>query len=845
MDIYEFRKKYNYDLSTPSMQQYLDAKFENIDNMLLFQMGDFFELFFEDAKKASNILGIALTKRGKVGEDDIPMCGVPVHALDGYLNKLLESGMNVAICEQLETPEEARKRGGYKAIVQREVTRIITSGTIIEENLLKANIPNYLASVVINKDKASVCYVDLSTSFIACTEVDEAYLISELAKLNPNEILLSEVFRGSKIAYEINNKLIQKITYHADSFFAFNKTLKIILDFYDIADVRAIGEISKIAVCSIGSIIEYLKLTQKRYLQKLTLPKIINSSEFMSIDSSTRRNLEITSSLSGHINGSVISVIDKTMTKQGSRLLYNWLSAPLIDINKINERLLLVQFFYDNIILSEGIRNIIKNLVDIERCITRISMKRSSPRDLLSIKYFLEKVLELKQLFVNKYSLNIPIEIRSIYEGLIYDSELYHELNDAIYDDPPNSLNDGGFIKHSYHNKLLEVYSIIENDQKSIELLKESYIKETGIENLKIAHNNMIGLFIEITSKNINKMNDAKFIHKQTISNAARYTSKELQDIETNIVHKKAIAVALEQEIYIQICQMIIDKQENLINLAQVISQLDVYTNLAYVAIENNYVKPSLSEDIEFVIKEGRHLVVENSQKNQSTPFISNNCSFSYDKRIALLTGPNMSGKSTYLRQNAIITILAQMGSFVPATYAKIGIVDKVFSRIGSGDDLFKGQSTFMLEMLETSAILSQATNKSLIILDEVGRGTSTYDGVSIAWSVVEYIHDKLKSRCLFATHYHELVNLDKILPALTNYTITIEEIDEDILFSHHIVEGSADRSYGVHVAKIAGLPVSVIRRANEILSKFEATSNKRDKKILKTESNALSLFDL
>ncbi|WP_342268034.1 DNA mismatch repair protein MutS [Candidatus Tisiphia endosymbiont of Empis tessellata] len=845
MSLEEFRHKYNYDQSTKMMQQYLDIKFANLDCLLLFRMGDFYEMFFDDAVLASQVLGIALTKRGSNGDSEIAMCGVPHHALETYLNKLIEENYKVAICDQLETPEEAKKRGGYKAVVNRDVTRIITPGTIIEESLISSCEPNYLASLVLLKNRASICYVDLSTSEISVIEIPQDEILNELSRLKPKEILLSENLQGEQLASSIQHQLHFRVSYQVDSFFAPKKCHKIILDFYKINDLKAIGEISECQTSSIGSILEYLSLTQKQNIPSLPLPRLVNYHNFMIIDSATRRNLEITNNLLGKTKGSLLATIDHTVTKAGSRLLYHFLSTPLIDIDEINYRQNITEFFYSNIELVGNIKKLLKKIGDLERCLARITMNRGCGRDLLNIKYTLNAALEIKGEFISYYGLNLLDYIEKLIKPLSGDEQLYSLIDQAIREDAPNTINEGGIINHHYHPKIQELYDLINNGKVHVEKLKNVYRLDTGIDTLKISHNNVLGLFIEVTLRHSDKMYASKFIHRQTTSNASRYTTIELQKLESDMVNSRSLAVSLELELYNKICQQVIDKAIFLRLLSCSLSQLDVFCNFAYIADEYNYVKPRLSNDLSFEIIEGRHPVVEQSLSNDKKSFIHNNCTLSEANRIWLITGPNMSGKSTFLRQNALIAILAQIGSFVPAKSAKIGIVDKIFSRIGAGDDLQAGQSTFMVEMLETSAILAQSTKNSLVILDEVGRGTSTYDGVSIAFAVLEYIHDNLKCRCLFASHYHELTSMSNFLPALQNYTVAIEELGKEILFLHNIIAGMADKSYGIHVAYLAGLPKSVIIRANDILTKLEKTATYKSKNILNTESNNLSLFSL
>ncbi len=845
MQLAQFKEKYKYDKATPVMRQFLDVKYANIDCLVLFRMGDFYELFYEDAITAARVLGIALTKRGKTEDDEIAMCGVPHHALENYLNKLLEDGFKVAICDQLETPEEAKKRGGYKAVVNRDVTRIITPGTIIEESLLEAGEPNYLVSVVIGKNTAAISYVDLSTSEIAVISVPEEQIINELARLKPKEVLLAEKYRASEVASQIGSMLNIRISFQVDSFFAVNKCRKNLLDFYQLKDIGAIGELEEAQISAVGGVIEYISITQKDNLPKLPKPKILNYQQFMTIDASTRRNLEITNTISGGIRGSLFDCIDSSVTKPGSRLLYKYLSTPLIDIHEINRRLNITKYFFEDMGLVNGIRTLLKKTGDLERCIARLNMGRSTPKDLLSIKYTIEIAEAIKAAFVAQKGIELPKHIEQLIEPLTGLNELYEFIDEIIKDDAPNITTNGGIIKQEYHPKVKELYGLINNSHIAIERLRDQYRKDTGIDTLKISNNNVLGLFIDITARHADKMLDTKFIHRQTTANSIRYTTTELQELESKIINAKTLVISLEQEIYNEVCQKISNEQNALYKMSESLSLLDVYSNFAYVADENNYVMPEISSDLVFEIKEGRHPVVEKSLKKNREDFICNDCHLELDERVWLLTGPNMAGKSTYLRQNAIIAILAHIGSFVPAVSAKIGIVDKIFSRIGAGDDLNKGQSTFMLEMLETSAILAQATHKSLIILDEVGRGTSTYDGVAIAWSVLEYVHDKIRARCLFATHYHELIKMEEILPALKNYTVAVDDTGGQVLFLHKIKKGSANKSYGVHVAQMAGLPQSVIKKATFLLEKLEKESDKSNKKMIKQESYNMNLFDL
>lgn len=847
LDFPKFKEKYNYDAATPMIQQYLDIKFEHQEALLLYRMGDFYELFFDDAKVASKALGLALAKRGKHGEGDLPMCGVPHHSLTSYLHKLVEDGFIVAICDQLETPEEAKKRG-YKAIVKRGVTRIITPGTITEESILPANSANYLASITFEKENAILSYLDVSTSEFKSIRVTIARLPSELSRISPKEVIIAESSLANyrEIFAPYNAKLVIQV----DSYFATSKSMSIIERFYNIHSVSALGTLSNAQISSIAAILEYVNITQKSNPPELGFPKVENSLDYMEIDASTRRNLEISSTISGSYKGSLLSNINLTITKMGARLLHSYLSTPLKDVRQINDRLDKVDFFYSNMEITVSLREILKNISDIERILIRISMRRSIPRDLLSLRDSLIAANDLCDLLPSSLSVEQSSpeiskpDSHSFFSGLpcnVYGflAKISEMITQAINPDAPNNISAGGIINKSYNKRLVELYDILENSDEYIHRLKLEYQERTGIDNLKITHNNIIGTFIEVTPKNAHKMEDPEFIHKQTLASAVRYTSERLKNIESDKMNARGEAIILEQQIFGDICTSIMEQVNNLRELASEISRLDVFSSLAKLAKDNNYVKPEIDESTDFEIVGGRHVNVE--QNLPSGEFIPNDCNLNRDNRLWLITGPNMAGKSTFLRQNALIIILAQMGSFVPAEYAKIGIVDKLFSRIGASDDIASGQSTFMVEMVETAAILSNSTEKSFIILDEIGRGTSTYDGLSIAWGCLEYIHNDLRSRCLFATHYHELTVLAKTEPALKNYTVDISEDDGIVTFLHKVIPGMADRSYGIHVAELAGLPRKVIKRAGNVLKTLAKDADK--KKIDDIMSNNYSLF--
>ncbi len=839
----ELQQKYTYDNATPMMQQYLDVKLQHQDALVLFRMGDFYELFFEDALEAARILGIAIAKRGKHNDEDIPMCGVPYHALDSYLNKLIEAGYKIAICEQLESTEEAKKRG-YKSIVRRDVVRIITPGTVIEEAIINQAEPNYLLAVSFAGEEIAISYVDINTAEFAVTQVRIENFASELARLAPKEILINEKAQITPNILSQLSVVKTPLVYQVDSYFDYNKNKKTIENFYSIHTIGSLGSLTKLQVSAIGAILEYLKITQKANLPQIEYPRIINQNHLMQIDASTRRNLEIVKTLSGDFKGSLLSIIDKTITKSGSRLLYSYLNSPLSDAGQINRRLDLTEFFLNNFQMVEKIRSLLKMVSDIERCLARIAMRKASAKDLVAIRNTIEYSLKIKEVICNIAGLDLPDSLKEVFNHLAGDEELLILLCEAISDDVPNHTSDGGFIKRTYHPRVEELYALLENSTEIIESLKRKYQQETGIDSLKVTGNNLLGLYIEVTQRFAGKMNDIKFTHKQTLSNVIRYTTEELKKLESDIMNAKTLVIALEQDIFNQICASVLASSENLRQLAKALSVLDIFCNFAFISDEYNYKKPHLDSSKAFLIKDGRHPIVERSLKLQNQPFMANNCSLSEEQHLWLITGPNMAGKSTFLRQNAHIAILAHIGSFVPASYAHIGVIDKVFSRVGAADDLSKGQSTFMVEMVETSSILSQSTDRSLIILDEIGRGTSTYDGVSIAWSCLEYIHDKLRCRSLFATHYHELTVLSNSLSSLRNYNIKISEENGKLLFLHQIIAGAADKSYGIHVAELAGLPKSVIKRAKQILKELEHSAIKHLDSVNGATSPNLSLFN-
>ncbi|MES2214668.1 MAG: DNA mismatch repair protein MutS [Pseudomonadota bacterium] len=789
LSIQEFRTKYNYTSHTSVMKQYLDIKFEHQDTLLFFRVGDFYELFFEDAVDASAALGIVLTsRRSKAQQSNIQMCGVPHSALNSYAFKLVEAGYKVAICDQADVDAMSPGISPVDKILKRDVVRILTPGTISEESLIDAAVPHYLVSIASLRKRVSIAYLDISVSEFCVSEVDINQLATELGRLNPKEILITCTNLGSNKALQPYLHIMRYRSKNSEQM-----------------DSR--GPFSDTQKAAIDIIYEYIKHTQKNNLPHLPAPKLISINDFMTIDPSTRRNLELVASQNGGRKNSLLGAIDCTITKQGARLLYQYLSSPLANIDKINKRLDITEFFYLNSNLLDEVRNILKNSGDVERILSRISMNRANVLDLLQIKFAISKGHEIIEAFTNNIGVSYPSYIEQVLKPLYGNTELLQII------DSSTSESDAS-IKPSYHPKLLELHNLLKKNEGVLDQLKLKYSKITEIPNLNISHNNILGLFIEIMPKYISKITDPVFIHKQTTASAVRFTTAQMQQIESDMVNAKALADALEKEIFESICKTVLERAENLRKLAYSISALDVFCSLARHARAVRYTRPTLTNDQSFEILGARHPVVE---KNIQA-FVPNDCNLSGVQRIWLLTGPNMAGKSTFLRQNALLVLLAQIGSFVPASFARIGIVDKIFSRIGSSDDLYKGQSTFMVEMTETSAILANATSRSLIILDELGCGTSTDEGVAIALGCIEYIHDIITCRCLFATHYHELTYMTSHLQSLQKYTADIRGNEDGITFLHKIIKGVANSSYGIFAASQAGLPQAVIERAYEVL---------------------------
>ncbi len=808
---------------TPMMAQYLEIKSEYENALLFYRMGDFYELFFDDAKYAAEALDIALTKRGKHLGEDIPMCGVPVHSAEGYLLSLIRKGFRVAVCEQLENPAEAKKRGS-KAVVKRGVVRLVTPGTLTEDSLLDARSHNFLCAYKRVRDGASLAWVDISTGALSVLACDPTRLGREIARLAPSEVLLpaqSDTNEG-----EIVSELGASPTELGPAAFDSDAGEKRLKSLFGVKSLDAFGHFSRADLGALGALIDYLDITQKGKLPNLLPPIRESAEEVMQIDAATRRNLELSKTLSGSKKGSLLDTIDRAVTAAGGRLLAHRLSSPSRNLNLINARQDAVEAFFNNANLRADLRDKLKNLPDIDRALSRLSVERAGPRDLAAIRDGLATTDTISELLQNKFEGLIAESVSNL-EGF---DDLQALLDQALVADPPLLARDGGFIAEGFDSELDQTRKLRDEGRSVIAGLQSKYADQTGIQSLKIKHNNVLGYFIETTATHAEKMLSAplseNFIHRQTTANAVRFTTIELSELETRILNAAAHAKEIENRHYSSLCATILGSSAQISLLAKSLAEIDLFAAFAELAASENYCRPELTNDTRFVIEKGRHPVVEKALLSQGdTGFIANDCDLADEKpgaAIWLLTGPNMAGKSTFLRQNALIALLAQIGSFVPAARAQIGIVSQLFSRVGASDDLARGRSTFMVEMVETAAILNQADENALVILDEIGRGTATYDGLSIAWATLEYLHEKNRCRALFATHYHELCELSESLKGVENATIAVREWEGEVVFMHEVIKGSADRSYGVQVAKLAGLPKAVTTRAETILKNLE-----------------------
>jgi len=819
---------------TPMMEQYLEIKAAHQGLLLFYRMGDFYELFFEDAELASKALGIVLTKRGKHQGMDIPMCGVPVERADDYLHRLIEKGFRVAVCEQTEDPAAARARGN-KSVVKRDVIRLVTPGTLTEDTLLDARANNYLLAIARNRatggnDRFGLAWIDISTAEFIVTECSAAELMATLARINPNEAIVSDALYSDATLEGVLRELPAVTPLTRDVFDGLTAERRL-CDYFAVATMDGLAAMSRLEATAAAAAITYIDRTQVGKRPPLSPPSREATGSTMAIDPATRANLELTRTLAGERRGSLLDAIDRTVTSAGSRLLAQRLAAPLTDAAVIARRLDAVTAFAADSAAREDIRSILRGAPDMSRALARLSVGRGGPRDLAALR---DGIFAADQALARLGRLEQPPEeIIAVMAALRRPArELARELAAALDDELPLLKRDGGFVRGGYEAALDETRSLRDASRLVVASMQARYADLTSVKGLKIRHNNVLGYFVEVTAQHGDKLMsaplNATFIHRQTLAGQVRFTTSELGEIEAKIANAGERALNLELEIFDRLCARVLAAGEDLRAAAHAFALLDVGAALAKLAVDDNYVRPEVNGTLTFAIEGGRHPVVEQALRRDGAPFIANNCDLSpapaqKSGQIWLVTGPNMAGKSTFLRQNALIALLAQIGSFVPASRARIGIVDRLFSRVGAADDLARGRSTFMVEMVETAAILNQAGERALVILDEIGRGTATFDGLSIAWAAIEHLHEANRCRTLFATHYHELTALSAKLPRLFNATVRVKEWHGEVVFLHEVLPGSADRSYGIQVARLAGLPPSVITRAKSVLAKLEA----------------------
>lgn len=802
---------------TPLRQQYLDIKREYPDCILFFRLGDFYETFDADAEVAARELDLVLTGRSVSKEERVPMAGVPHHALESYIARLIERGYHVAVCEQMSEPDG-------RGIVDREVTRVVTPGTIVEPELLAEDRANYLMGVVPLGDpesgqwsRAGIAYVDISTGEFAATQLEGenagVLVLEELARLQPREVLMPENW-----AERVSLPGGIHLTPYADWHFERGNAEGALLNHFRVRSLDGFGlGDAPAAICAAGAVLQYVRDTQRSSLAQLTSLRAYSTASFMVLDQFTRRNLELTETIrSRKVEGSLLSILDRTVTAMGARLLRTWISQPLLDLNRLNARLEAVEALTAHEALRAEVQAALKNIADLERLTNRLMIGKAGPRDLLGLKESLEAIPVVQGAISE-----IPA-LKPLAERMDACADLCDLVNRAVTDEPPAVMNTIGTIRPGYAQELDDILSATSEAREWIANLEPQERRRTGIASVKVGFNKVFGYYIEVSNANTSKV-PADYIRKQTLVNAERYITPELKEYETLVLNAEEAILTVEKRLFEELCRELAASANRLLATARAVAHLDSFLSLADVAVREGYVRPTLTDDDLLIIKDGRHPVVERLLDG-GTRYVPNDTHFDSMSRLHIITGPNMAGKSTYIRQVAIITLMAQIGSFVPADEATIGMVDRIFARIGAQDEIHAGQSTFMVEMIETARLLSGSTRRSLLILDEVGRGTSTYDGLAIARAVVEYIHNnpRLNCRTLFATHYHELTELPNILPRSRNYNVAVSEQGEEIVFLHKVIPGGADQSYGVHVAQLAGMPRPVVERARELLAQLE-----------------------
>ncbi len=823
-------------VATPMMAQYLEIKAANPDCLLFYRMGDFYEMFFADAEVASRALGIALTKRGKHLGSDIPMCGVPIHAADQYLQKLIALGHRVAVCEQVEDPAEARKRGA-KAVVRRNVIRLVTPGTLTEDALLSATRNNYLAAVARQRggaaetDAFALAWIDISTGEFRVSPSDRARLAADLARIDPSEVLLADALFTDDGLAAVWRALTAAVTPLSAAYFDGASAADRLSAYFGVASLDGFGAFSRVEIAAAAAALAYVEKTQLGARPPLSPPVRETTGDIMLIDAATRTNLELAATLSGERRGSLIGAIDRTVTGGGARLLARRLAGPSTDPEIISGRHDAVAWMLADAGQRQRIRDGLAAAPDLSRSLSRLKLDRGGPRDLAAIADALAAATGV----LAELGEGPPAELAAVAEALARrPAGLEADLSAALANELPHLKRDGGFVRPGFRSELDEARRLRDESRRIIAGLQAGYAADTDIRTLRIKHNNVLGYFIEVGTSNAERMLspplNQRFIHRQTLASAVRFTTTDLADLEAKIAGAADRALAIELAVFDELTAAVVAEAAALKAIADGLAVLDVAAGLAVLAEAEDYCRPLVDRSLAFKVEGGRHAVVEQALRmGNEGPFVANDCDLGARGatgagRIWLVTGPNMAGKSTFLRQNALIALMAQIGSYVPAKAAHIGVVDRLFSRVGAADDLARGRSTFMVEMIETAAILNQAGPHALVILDEIGRGTATFDGLSIAWAAVEHLHEVNRSRALFATHYHELTALAHRLPRLDNVTVRVKEWKGDVIFLHEIAPGAADRSYGIQVARLAGLPAAVVARARDVLKQLEAT---------------------
>ena len=820
------------------MAQYLEIKSANADCLLFYRMGDFYEMFFDDASVASRALGIALTKRGKHLGEDIPMCGVPVHAADEYLQRLIAQGHRVAVCEQIEDPAAARERGP-KAVVRRDVVRLVTPGTLTEESLLDARAHNFLTAILraalseSGDARFALASLDISTGELLATTVGGSDLAGELARLAPREVLIGDDQAGDPSLRAVIHEAGAALTPIPRAHFDSSRGERALKAKLGVAALDAYGDFTRAELAALAGLFTYVEITQVGRAPLMRPPRKEVPGSLLLIDAATRANLELMRGNQDARAASLLSAIDRTVTGAGARELASRLGSPLTDATIINARLDAVGYLAREPRLRQALREELKSTPDLARALARLALNRGGPRDLGAVRDAIASARALAAQLTRASDLGLPHVLDAITTSLkAVPDAIERALDSALADELPLNKRDGGFIRDGFDAGLDEHRKHRDGSRQVIAGLQTRYAETTGIKSLKVRHNNVLGYFVEVTAANAGALTKPPhiemFVHRQTLANVMRFSTLELDELEARITTAADRALALELDIFAKLTERVLAEQASLAAASAGLAELDHHAALAELAVEQSYVRPEVDESPSFAVVEGRHPMVEQTlARGDGASFVGNDCRLGSQgndtgTRILVVTGPNMAGKSTFLRQNALIVVLAQLGSFVPAKAAHVGIVDRLFSRVGAADDLARGRSTFMVEMVETAAILNQASVRSFVVLDEIGRGTATFDGLSIAWATLEYLHEVNCCRVLFATHYHELTALADRLARVANATVEVKEWRDEIVFLYRVVPGAVDRSYGIHVAKLAGLPGAVLARANEVLTELE-----------------------